>query len=184
MVSVLSVTMISNSGIFWTGEKKCMPMTRPGFRVASAIRAIGIVLVLEARIQDSETTASNSRNTCCFTSRSSKTASITRSARPRPAQSVPPDKSASMRRCSYRVMRLRLSRSRTIVRATRIPLLTRSRLVSRSRTSTPARNAAVPPIAAPMKPAPATTRFLIPFATGTGPPTPGSFRKAVSAKKI
>ena len=44
------MTITSSSGIFGTGEKKCMPTTCVASRDASAMRAIGIVLVFEATI--------------------------------------------------------------------------------------------------------------------------------------
>ena len=49
LVSAAS-TMTSSSGILCTGEKKCIPSTRSGRDDASAIRAIGIVLVFDAKI--------------------------------------------------------------------------------------------------------------------------------------
>jgi hypothetical protein len=77
--------MISSSGIFATGEKKCMPITRSGRVAASAMRVIGMVDVFDAKIAWAGVRASTSRSTFCLTARSSNTASMTRSARPNPA---------------------------------------------------------------------------------------------------
>src|SRR6266704_677139 len=107
----------SSSGIRATGEKKCMPMTCSGRRAAAAIRWMGIVDVFEANAALSGVAASTSASTCCFTCRSSNTASITSSARPNPVYVSPPESSATSRACSYRVMRRRLSRSSRICRA-------------------------------------------------------------------
>ena len=43
------VAITSSSGIFSTGEKKCMPSTRSGARASAAISRIGIVEVLLAK---------------------------------------------------------------------------------------------------------------------------------------
>ena len=83
--AVRAAGMTSSSGIRSTGEKKCMPITRSGRLAASAMRAMGIVEVFDANTASSRAAASTSRSTCCFTLRSSNTASMTRSARPKPA---------------------------------------------------------------------------------------------------
>ena len=82
--AVRGVTITSSSGIFCTGEKKCMPITRSGRGDPSAICAIGIVLVLLAKIADGGSTRSTSASTWCFTARSSNTASITSGTLPKP----------------------------------------------------------------------------------------------------
>ncbi len=83
--AVRSPGMTSSRGIFATGEKKCMPMTRSGTRAASAIFVMGIVDVFDAKPDPSGVAASNSRRTCCLTAISSNTASIVSSARQNPA---------------------------------------------------------------------------------------------------
>jgi hypothetical protein len=80
--------MISSSGIFSTGEKKCSPITCPGRDDASASRAMGMVEVLEPSTRSSEACSSISRITRCFSSTSSNTASTTSSAVWKPAYSV------------------------------------------------------------------------------------------------
>ena len=80
--------MISTSGSTGAGLKKCMPMTRSGCSVASAIFAIGIADVLEARIASGPTTRSSSANVSRFGSSSSTIASITRSQPARSSRSV------------------------------------------------------------------------------------------------
>src|SRR6266567_2511414 len=74
----------SSRGIFATGEKKCIPTTRWGDCAASAMLLMGIVEVLDAKTPVSGIAPSISRSTCCLTAMSSKTASITSSARPNP----------------------------------------------------------------------------------------------------
>ena len=81
-VSLVAIT--SRRGILWTGEKKCIPSTWPGRRQPAAISPMGIEDVLLAKTHSSEVTPSVSASTRRLSSRSSKTASITRSARPKP----------------------------------------------------------------------------------------------------
>ena len=78
--SVCGVTMTSSSGIFWTGEKKCMPSTREGRQESFAMSPMGSDEVLLANTQSLPVAASTSASTLRLRSRSSKTASITRSA--------------------------------------------------------------------------------------------------------
>ena len=82
--SVRGVTTTSSSGIFSTGEKKCMPRTREGRRASRPMSPMGSEEVLLAKTHDSWVTASVSASTFRFTSRSSNTASMTRSARRNP----------------------------------------------------------------------------------------------------
>src|SRR5438094_454808 len=84
----------SSSGMRATGEKKCIPITCSGRRAASAMRPIGMVEVLDAKTARSAVAISTSRSTCCLTARSSNTASITRSAPPKPAYVSAPDSRA------------------------------------------------------------------------------------------
>ena len=74
----------SSSGILFTGEKKCMPSTRDGRRESFAISPMGSEDVLLANTQSSRVAASTSPSTLRLRARSSKTASITRSARRKP----------------------------------------------------------------------------------------------------
>ena len=83
--AVASVGITSSSGIFSTGEKKCMPSTRSGRRASAAIWWIGMVEVLLAKIVSGRVASSTSASTLRLSDTSSKTASITRSARPKPA---------------------------------------------------------------------------------------------------
>ncbi len=101
--------MISSSGILCTGEKKCMPSTLCGRAAAAAILVMGNDEVLEAKMQSSRVTASISLTRRCFSSRSSKTASITRSARPRPVSSGAAVTSAISCSASRRWMKRRLT---------------------------------------------------------------------------
>ena len=86
--SVEGVTITSSSGILWTGEKKCIPSTRDGRFDEAAISAMGSDEVLLANTQVSRVAASTSARTFRFSSRSSNTASITRSARLKPERST------------------------------------------------------------------------------------------------
>ena len=70
----------SSSFMTLAGLKKCMPSTSPGRFVNAAIRSTSSVEVLVARIAPRFITLSSARNTAFFTSRSSNTASMTRSA--------------------------------------------------------------------------------------------------------
>ena len=144
----------SSSGMRATGEKKCIPITCSGRRAASAMRPIGMVEVLDAKTARSAVAISTSRSTCCLTARSSNTASITRSARPKPAYVSAPESRARSRACSYFVMRRRFRRSSKISRAATSPFATRGRSASFMRTSTPACATAVPAIPDPMNPEP------------------------------
>lgn len=72
------MVMSSTSGSTGTGLKKCMPITRPAFRVAMPSFMIGIDDVLDARTASgSVTTRSSSRKISVFTDSSSTTASTT-----------------------------------------------------------------------------------------------------------
>ena len=82
--AVSSVGMTSSSGIFSTGEKKCMPSTRSGRMACAAMSRMGMVDVLLAKMVSGRATASTSASTRRLRSRSSNTASMTRSARPNP----------------------------------------------------------------------------------------------------
>ena len=82
---VASVGMTSSSGIRSTGEKKCMPEHPLGTaRACAAIWRMGMVDVLVAKIASGRISASTSASTWRLTSRSSNTASMTRSARLKP----------------------------------------------------------------------------------------------------
>ena len=70
-------TMISTSGIFSTGEKKCRPMKWSGRDEASARPVIGRVEVLEANTASVGSAASAFLVASALTSRFSNTASIT-----------------------------------------------------------------------------------------------------------
>ena len=107
--AVSAVGMTSSSGIRSTGEKKCIPSIRSGWRAPSAMLAIGIVEVLLAMIVSGRTTSSRSCITRRFTSRSSNTASITMSARSNPLKPQLPDRSAALRSNSNLVIRRRVS---------------------------------------------------------------------------
>ena len=76
---VTSVRTISASRITTGGEAQCQPTTDSGRVVTSAICAIGNPEVFDARIDPSGAAASRSRNTRCFNSRFSGTASTTSS---------------------------------------------------------------------------------------------------------
>ncbi len=78
--SVCSARTISTSGITATGLKKWKPTTRSGCASFDAISVTESEEVLVARMHSSETTASTSAKTCFLTPRSSKTASMTKSA--------------------------------------------------------------------------------------------------------
>ena len=71
--------MISTSIIFSTGEKKWMPMKFSGFCEVSASEVIGSVEVLRREHDVGPTTACAFSVASFFTSRSSNTASTTRS---------------------------------------------------------------------------------------------------------
>ena len=70
-------TMISTSGIFSTGEKKCSPMKFCGRDEASARPVIGRVEVLDANTASAGSDASAFLVASALTSRFSNTASIT-----------------------------------------------------------------------------------------------------------
>ena len=78
--------MNSTSGMTGTGLKKCIPTkrSRRSGETASASRSMEIELVFEAKIVAAGARSSSWRQRACFTARSSKTASITRSALVRP----------------------------------------------------------------------------------------------------
>src|SRR5438552_1287615 len=173
----------SSNGMRATGEKKCMPITCSGRRAASAMRPIGMVDVLDANTARSGVAASTSPSTWRLTARSSNTASMTRSARPKPAYVSAPDSSATSRACSYFVRRRRFRRSSRISRAAASPFATRGRSASFIRTSTPAWTTAVPAIPDPMNPEPTTPRRRT-SAGGGGLGTPKSFLSWLVAKKI
>ena len=82
--AVCGVTITSSSGILWTGEKKCAPITRSGRLAPDAMLAIGIVLVFVANIASAGSRGSTSASTWCFTPWSSNTASITSGTLPNP----------------------------------------------------------------------------------------------------
>ena len=82
--AVSSVGITSSSGIFSTGEKKCIPSTRSGRWASAAIWWIGMVDVLLAKMVSGRVTASTSASTLRLSASSSNTASITRSARLNP----------------------------------------------------------------------------------------------------
>ena len=71
--------MISTSCILSTGEKKCRPTNLSGLAQAWASPVIGSVEVFDANTASGDSSASVSRVTVAFSSRFSKTASITRS---------------------------------------------------------------------------------------------------------
>ena len=77
--SLRSVRTISTSGSTGAGLKKCIPMTRSGRSVASAISATESAEVFVARIASARDTRSSSANSSRFASSSSTIASITRS---------------------------------------------------------------------------------------------------------
>ncbi len=181
--SVRAPGITSSKGIRATGEKKCMPITRSGRRAASAIRVIGIVDVFDATTAVGPVAASTSRTTFCLTWRSSKTASITSSARPNPEYTSLPESNATSGVCSYLVMRRRLSRSSRMARAAPNPAATRPSSVSRRRTSTPAWATAVPAIPEPMNPDP-TMPSRCTASGGGASGAPRSFFSSVVAKKI
>ena len=78
--SVCLPLIISTSFIIGTGFMKCMPITRSGRLVESAISFIEILDVFEARIADSLQIESSSLKAENFSSGTSGIASITRSA--------------------------------------------------------------------------------------------------------
>jgi hypothetical protein len=75
----------STSGIWSTGLKKWMPQKRVGWLRPSCSDSMRIDDVLVARIASSRIPASQARYTACLISRSSGTASMTRSARRKPS---------------------------------------------------------------------------------------------------
>jgi len=75
---------ISTNAMTGTGEKKCSPSTRLGSRTSLASRAIGIADVFDAMRACSPTMPSSILMIDAFRSTFSDTASITRSAPPRP----------------------------------------------------------------------------------------------------
>ena len=77
---VVSARMTSTSGISIGGLKKCIPTTFFGRFVAEAMSVIGNAEVFDARIVFGGAASSSSRKTFLFSSGSSKTASITKSA--------------------------------------------------------------------------------------------------------
>lgn len=80
--------MISTSGIFSAGEKKCRPMKLAGRAEACARPVIGSVLVLLANTAVGASMASALRVTSAFSARSSNTASTTMSQPSRLAKSL------------------------------------------------------------------------------------------------
>ena len=132
--SVLSVTMISTRGIFSTGEKKCMPMTRSGCAAFSAIWVMGRELVLLAKIPPTFVTSSSSVTICCLRPRISGTASMVICAVPKPAQSRPPLIRFSFWSRSCLLSFLRLTPLPKYFSAYPIPACSPSQLMSLSRT--------------------------------------------------
>ena len=80
----------STSGILWTGLKKCRAATRPGCASPSCTLATPSEEVLVASSVSGWVWASSSRKTFRFNSRSSMTASTTRSTSWNPTQAVVP----------------------------------------------------------------------------------------------
>ena len=78
--AVFAPRTTSSSRMMFAGLKKCRPTTSCGRPVTSASASMSSVDVLLARIAPGLATASSSRKTCAFSSKLSKTASMTRSA--------------------------------------------------------------------------------------------------------
>ena len=80
----------SISGIFGTGEKKCIPTTFSGRFACAAMSVIGSDEVFDAKMASSRVAASNSARTLRLSVRSSKTASMAMSTVRHPSNVVPP----------------------------------------------------------------------------------------------
>src|SRR2546430_1707594 len=145
----------SQSFIIGTGEKKWVPTTDSGRWVATAIWVTGMALVLVASTADSLQILSSARNTSCFTSRRSNTASTTMSALATSSRSVVVRirwiATAATSGSSVPLRTCRPSESRMLSS----PRLSASLVRSRRVTSQPAW-AATCAIPAPISPAPTT----------------------------
>jgi len=153
---VLSVVTSSTSGSTGTGLKKCMPITRSGFAVATAIFMIGMEEVLEASTASgSVTTLSSSLKIEVFTFSSSTTASTTswRSAKS-PRSEVNRSRQAACSRSRSVILPLLTPRS-SDRRMRERPAAASSRVCSKTSTSICAR-AHTSAIPAPICPAPIT----------------------------
>jgi hypothetical protein len=158
--SVCEVTTTSSSGIFSTGEKKCMPRTREGRRASRAISPIGSEEVLLANTHSSGVSASVSASTLRFSSTSSKTASITRSAWRKPVGSVVTERRSSRFATPRRSRLPRRRRSSNPSYACFTARPSASGAASLRRTTAPA-SAAEAAMPAPMSPAPTTASLSI-----------------------
>ena len=169
--AVSGVTITSSSGILWTGEKKCAPITRSGRFAPAAMLAMGIVLVFVAKIACAGNNGSSSESTACFTARSSNTASMTRGTLPNPVYSTVPDIRESWSSYCWREICRLVSRSFSTSRTAARPRPTCPIVVSLKRTGTPCitETAAMP---APMKPVPSTPSLPIGIGAGPAPATP------------
>ncbi|OPZ52821.1 MAG: hypothetical protein BWY91_02165 [bacterium ADurb.BinA028] len=76
---VTTVRITSTNAMTVAGLKKCMPSTREGFLVATAISVTDSEDVLVARTASSATTSSRAAKICFFRARCSGTASTTSS---------------------------------------------------------------------------------------------------------
>src|SRR3990172_4633555 len=173
--SVSGPAITSTSAMTGTGLKKCIPTTRCGRSVASAILVIDRLLVLLARMTSrSAAAASRRRNAPRLSSRSSGAASITRSAEARSSNSVavasrpsaaPPSAGVSWPFSTRRPMNPAIrSFARSTAPATG----------SWMSTARPA-SAATWAIPAPIVPAPSTpTRAIVSGATGSPDDVSGS----------
>ncbi len=152
-------TMISTSGIFSTGEKKCRPMNCSGRDEASARPVIGRVEVFEANTAVFGSAASAFFVASALTSRFSNTASITRSqslSAPKSGVAVTLASSASALAWSRRLRFTSLPSSSAMCA---LPLSAAAWSRSSSTMSRPACTETVA-MPAPIRPAPSTPIFL------------------------
>ncbi|MOA21349.1 hypothetical protein D3C78_1418370 [compost metagenome] len=154
--------MISTSGIFSTGLKKCRPMNLPGSGTAFASPVIGNVDVFEAMTASAPTTCWAAEETLALRSRSSNTASMIRSQ---------PARSASLSDGVIRANTSSRFKASICPRATflssnaaecALPFSAATRLTSLSTTSMPA-EALTKAIPAPIIPAPSTPTLRVTY---------------------
>ena len=151
--------MISTSGIFSTGEKKCRPMNWSGRDEASARPVIGRVEVFDANTAVFGSAASAFLVASAFTSRFSNTASMTRSQSASAPKSGVAVTLASMASAFAWSRRLRFTSLASSSAICALPLSAAAWSRSISTMSRPACTETVA-MPAPIRPAPSTPIFL------------------------
>ena len=157
--AVMTVRMTSTNCCTGAGLKKCMPTTRLGFDVATAISVTGSDEVFVARIASGETTASTLPSSSFLRSSCSGTASTTSWQPASSARSVVYVTLACRASCSSWVILPRASARAVLPPSTCLPCSTPASSTSTATTSMPLRaNTSTMP--APMVPSPITPTLV------------------------